>query len=108
MIEQYSDFNVFKKEAFKDSEVRDEYNRLKLEFDLADQLIIARKKANLSQKDLAILLHTKQPAIARFEHGGYTKSSLERLEAYVEALGFELDIRLSPKNNPGNTEHPLL
>lgn len=92
-------FDKFKKEAFKQNSFVEEYEKLKPEFDLASQLIIARKKAKISQSEIAAKLHTKQPAIARFENGGFTKSSISKLQEYAGALGYELHIGLIPKGH---------
>ena len=105
MKEKRPTFQGYKKKAFKSRKFETEYNKLEFEFDLAEQLILARKKAKLSQKQLALVFHTKQPAIARYEHGGYAKSSLERLGAYVEALGFQLDIKIVPINGSKKSSH---
>ena len=94
----------FKKVAFENEAFREGYANLPAEFDLADQLIIARRKVNMSQTELASKLHTKQPAITRFENGGYTKASLETLQRYAEALGYDLHISLSKRNNDSKIE----
>lgn len=92
-------FGRFKNEALKVHKFRKEYEKLRPEFDLVSQLLVARKKAKISQTELAFKLHTKQPAIARFENGGFSKSSINKLYEYVDALGYELHIDLLPKTN---------
>ncbi len=94
----------FKKAALKDPKFKIAYDNLQLEFDLANQFIIARKSAKLSQNDVAEKLHTKQPAIARFERGGYSKTSLNKLQAYANVLGCKLYIQLVPKKG-GEPKH---
>ncbi len=99
MTKKHPTFADFKKEAFKDPKFKLAYEQLQPTFDLINQFIIARKSLNLSQQALARKLHTKQPAIARFEGGGYAKTSLDKLQAYANAIGYELNIQLIPKNN---------
>lgn len=92
-------FNDFKKEASKQDKFKKEYDKLKPEFDLADQLILARRRSQISQADLADMLHTKQPAIARFENGGFEKTSFSKLKEYANALGYSLHVKLIPNKD---------
>ena len=95
-------FDDFKKEAFKQEKFKKEYDKLQPEFDLAIQLLIARRHSKISQSDLAAKLRTKQPAIARFENGGFERSSLLKLQEYVNALGYNLRVELVPKDQEFN------
>jgi ribosome-binding protein aMBF1 (putative translation factor) len=96
--------NDFDKKQFKNKEFREEYEKLQPEFEFIRQLIIARKASKVSQTELAIRLKTKQPAIARFEGGGFSKASMSTLQEYAEALGYKLKIRLVPSNTKSNQE----
>ena len=49
----------------------------------------ARRRAGLTQADLAARVATTQSAVARWETGGATPS-LETLRGIIEACGFEL------------------
>lgn len=60
-------FQSFKDEALMDTEVRTEYEALKPVFDLKKQMIKARIQANMSQEDVAEVLHTKKSNISRLE-----------------------------------------
>jgi transcriptional regulator with XRE-family HTH domain len=55
----------------------------------------ARRRAGLSQADLAARVGTTQSAIARLEAGG-TSPSLEYLSRLVRACGFDIQARLVP------------
>jgi transcriptional regulator with XRE-family HTH domain len=55
----------------------------------------ARRRAGLTQRELAARAGTTQPVIARIESGRSTPS-LERLVRLVRACGFDLDIRVVP------------
>lgn len=63
----------------------------------------ARKRAGLSQQDLAERLGTSQSVIARWELGR-TSPSFERVAEAIRACGFELSVRIT---NP-DPEHALL
>lgn len=91
MTIQYADL---RKKWKQDPEFQKEFEAVRPEFRLARQLIEARAKAGLSQRDLAERMGTSQPTVARLE-GGH-KPSLKTLERYANALGMEVDIRLVP------------
>jgi len=77
------EWTKFKKELLNDNEVSKEYKRLEPKYRLISQLVAARKKENITQKQLAIKVGTKQSAIARLENGNAnpTLSFLERISA---------------------------
>jgi len=90
-------FAKSKKKALKNKEVAKEYAALQEEFDLIDKLITARKRAKLSQEDVAKRLHTRQPAVARLEAGAFKRATVMTLQSYAEAVGCELKINLVKK-----------
>jgi transcriptional regulator with XRE-family HTH domain len=55
----------------------------------------ARKRAGLTQAELAARAGTTQSAIARVESGAVSPS-LERLTQLVQAAGFDIHVRLVP------------
>jgi len=55
----------------------------------------ARKRAGLTQAELAARAGTTQSAIARVESGAVSPS-LERLTELVQAAGFDIEVRLVP------------
>jgi transcriptional regulator with XRE-family HTH domain len=55
----------------------------------------ARKRAGLTQAELAARAGTTQSAIARVESGAVSPS-LEHLTQLVQAAGFDIDVRLVP------------
>ncbi len=77
-----------------DAEYAKAYDALSEEFSIADEMIRARKHADLTQKELAERMGTTQTQIARME-GGHLPSTrtLERLAA---ATGTKLKIRFEP------------
>ncbi len=77
----------FLKKQLKSEEFKKEYNILEEEFEISKEIIRLRKDANLSQKELADLAGTSQPAIARLESGNYKNVSLQFLRKIGKALG---------------------
>jgi len=93
------DFKTFKEEALQDAAFKMEYEALRPEFELIRQFIKARKKANISQTDLAKKLKLQQPAIARLEGGAYATTSIAKLSKVAQALGYSLKVSLQTKKN---------
>lgn len=57
----------------------------------------ARRRAGLTQTELAERAGTTQSAIARLERG-VGRPTMERISALVEACGLELQVRLVPSD----------
>lgn len=55
----------------------------------------ARRRAGLSQRQLAERMHTAQSVVARWESGA-TTPSFDTVVRAVRACGFELDVHLVP------------
>ena len=88
-----------KNEALKKAGVKAEYDSLEPEFTLLKELLTARKKAGLSQAEIARRMGTRPPAIARLESSltsGKHSPSIATLKKYVEVLGCHLEIKLIP------------
>ena len=77
----------------KNKEVQKELKKNDAEYKIIEEIIMARKEKNLTQKDLAELVGTKQSNISRFESGNYNPS-LEFLNKIVQAVGKELEVRI--------------
>ncbi len=94
MKRHYLSFEKFKKDSLKDPEIKAEYDRLQPEYALIDALIKSRIKNNLTQKQLANKIGTKQSVISRLEIGraNPTFSFLKRL---AKALNSNLEIRFN-------------
>jgi DNA-binding XRE family transcriptional regulator len=82
-------FQDLLKEELKDPEIKKEYECLREEFELVNRIIELRKKAGLTQEELAKKIHTSQPSIARLESGSYRNVSLSFLRKVGNALGVE-------------------
>lgn len=87
-------YGVFKERMLADPEVRREYDALAPEFEIALELLRARKRSGLSQIELAQRMNTSQSAIARLE-SGQTLPSTKTLLRFAEATGSKIQVRLS-------------
>jgi DNA-binding XRE family transcriptional regulator len=65
-------------------------------WDVALQITALRKKAGLSQKELAKLLKTSQQQISRLESTGYEGHSLSMLRRVAEALHAKVRVVFEP------------
>ena len=72
-----------------------EYDALDEEFRIIQMLIDARKRAGLSQTELAKRMKTSQSYIARLE-SGEVRPSTDALERFARATGSRLKITLEP------------
>jgi DNA-binding XRE family transcriptional regulator len=89
-------YEDFKAQLLADPEVRKEYEALEPEFRLIRDVLLLRNELNLSQRQLAELVGTKQPAISRLERGdgNITINTLRRI---ADALNADLDISLKAR-----------
>ncbi len=87
------EWKKFKKELLLDEVVKAEYKRLDPKYKLVSQLIAARKKAKITQGELAKKIGTKQSSIARLENGNANPTILF-LEKVSQALNTKLVIEV--------------
>jgi transcriptional regulator with XRE-family HTH domain len=80
-----------KARALQNEDVLKEYNALEDEFNLINQLLRMRKKAHLTQEQVANLMHTKKSNISRLE-AGKIAPKVDTLKRYAKACGFELQM----------------
>ena len=94
-MENRPSFQEFKTKALQNAEVREEYDALKPIFELKKQMIKARMDAQLTQEDVANILHTKKSNISRLESPNAKHlPNLGTLIEYAKAVGFSLEIGL--------------
>ncbi len=79
------------KEQLKDPDFRSEYEALEPEYEIIRQIILARSKSNITQKELAERSGIKQSNISRLERGTYNPS-LNTLKKIAKGLDKELHI----------------
>lgn len=91
-------FKEFKKKALANPKVREEYKSLSAAYDLRINLIKLRKKAGLTQEELAEKLHTQKSNISRLENvNSKISPKLSTIEEYARAVGYKLQIEFTPK-----------
>src|SRR5277367_2039206 len=72
----------------------------KINFEVAQMIYDARSKAGLSQSELAELIGSKQPVIARLEDANYEGHSLTMLQRIAAVLERRLEGRFVPSAAP--------
>ena len=79
-----------------DPELREMIAEEALNVRIARMIYEARTQAGLTQAQLAELIGTKQPVIARLEDADYEGHSLSMLQRIAEALGQHLEVTFAP------------
>ncbi len=85
------DWKKLKSELLQNKAVKKEYDRLAPRYKIISELISARLKNGITQKELAQKIGTKQSAIARFEAGN-VNPSLGFLEKMAEVMNYKMNI----------------
>jgi len=91
---EFIDHKDLKNELFESEEVKEEYDKLNVMYEIKKQIIRYRIENNLTQKELADRIGTKQSAISRLENDDYNPS-VEFLNKVAHALGKKLEIRFN-------------
>lgn len=89
-------YTKFKKQLLENKHLKKAYDELGPEFEVAALLIKQRLQRKITQKELAVLMGTKQSAISRFESGTYNPS-VGFLYKIAEALDAKLKISINSK-----------
>jgi len=90
------DFDKYLEAQLKNPEFRKAYDELEDEYQLATQIIQFRIDRNLTQAQLARLVGTSQPAIARLESGNHRNLTLAFLFRVAKALDLRAELRFHP------------
>ncbi len=96
MAKTKSAVRILKAVTGDDVDVQAAIAQARINFHVAQMIYDARAKAGLSQRQLAELVGTKQPVIARLEDADYEGHSLTMLQRIAEALNQRLEIRFIP------------
>lgn len=94
-----TNFDLYVEEQLRDPEFALLLKKAERDWDLALAIAFARQDAGLSQKQLAARVGTTQQQISRLERPGY-RGSLTTLERVAQALGLEVEIKLTPRPAP--------
>ncbi|HUT43679.1 MAG TPA: helix-turn-helix transcriptional regulator [Desulfobacterales bacterium] len=95
-MKRKTNFDRYLEEQLKDPDFVRRYQKAGEAWDVALQLAALRKKAGLSQKELAQRVGTSQQQISRLESTSYEGHSLSMLRRVAEVLGatVRIDIQL--------------
>ncbi len=88
-------FKSLKSGMLSNRKVKEAYDRLAPEFEIAGELIAARAKSGLTQEELAARMGTTQSAVARIESGRHIPS-MKTITRYAEATATRVSLRLVP------------
>lgn len=86
-----TDYKRFKEQMLENKQIREEYDALETEFDIIQAMIDARKKQNLTQRELSERTGITQADISRIENGT-RNPSLDMLKRLAKGLGMRLRI----------------
>jgi ribosome-binding protein aMBF1 (putative translation factor) len=86
-------FEKLKARLLANPKVKAEYDALAAEFEISAELIKARRRAGLSQAEIAARMGTSQSTIARLE-SGQTLPSTKTLLRFAKATGSKIQLRL--------------
>jgi transcriptional regulator with XRE-family HTH domain len=78
-----------KQRLLKDEKIRKAYKKVDLAYEIGNMIVEARAAKNITQAQLAKMVGTKQPSIARLEAGARLPS-LSFLEKVAQAFGTQL------------------
>ena len=92
-----TNFDRYLDEQLQDPAFAARFERAGEAWDVALQIAALRRRAGLSQKDLAGLLHTSQQQISRLESPGYDGHTLSTLRRVAEALHARVRIVFEPE-----------
>jgi DNA-binding XRE family transcriptional regulator len=83
------DIKGFLKDELKNKELETHFNQVKKEYELIEQIVVMRKKLNITQVELARKAQVSQQAISRLEKEKHMPN-LDTLLRIVDGLGLKL------------------
>jgi ribosome-binding protein aMBF1 (putative translation factor) len=97
--------DLIRRDVGDDPEFEQLVEEEKLNAQVARLIYDARNAAGLTQKELAELVGTAQPNIARLEDADYDGHSLTMLRRIAEALNQRLEVRFVPEEPSEPVQH---
>ncbi|MDJ0614440.1 MAG: helix-turn-helix domain-containing protein [Rhizobiaceae bacterium] len=95
------DLKQLRQKALQKSDVKGAYDALSPVYEMKRKMIAMRKKAGLTQEQMAELLGTKKSNISRLESiGSDISPRLSTLEQYAQALGYSIKVEFEPMQHP--------
>jgi ribosome-binding protein aMBF1 (putative translation factor) len=107
---------ILEKLTGKSPALRDKIANARINLEVSQMIHDSRTRAGLSQRQLADLIGSKQPVIARLEDADYEGHSLTMLQRVAEALEQRLEVRFVPsgkrralksRRSPGHSSRKL-
>ena len=99
-MKRKTNFDRYLEKQLKDPDFARRYQKAGDAWDVALQLAALRKKAGLSQKELAQRVGTSQQQISRLESTSYEGHSLSMLRRVAEVLGAKVHIDIQLSKHP--------
>lgn len=93
-----SDFKTYLNEKLKNPEMKAEYDALEPEFAIIQAVIDARKKQNLTQKELSERTGIAQADISRLENGN-SNPTLNMIKRLADGLDMKVKLEFIPKQS---------
>lgn len=90
--------NDLRAKAFKNPDVRKEYDELGPSFEMRRRMIALRKAAGLTQEQMAELLGTQKGNVSRLESFNSDISPrFATIEKYARVLGYSIRVEFEPR-----------
>lgn len=99
-----TNFDLYLEEQLQNPAFADRFARAHEDWVVALQLVQLRKKAGLSQQELACRLKTTQQQISRMESPGYEGHSLRMLRKIAAALNGRVRVIIEPDSKSGTAK----
>lgn len=100
VMKKKTNFDLYLEDHLKDRSFAEKFRKPGQAWDVAIQLSSLRRKAGLSQKELAKCVGTSQQQISRLESPSYEGHSLSMLRRVAEVLGAAVHVEIHRKNDP--------
>jgi predicted transcriptional regulator len=94
MMKKKTNFDLYLEEQLRDKDFAERFKKVGEAWDIAIQLASLRKKAGLSQRELAKRVGTSQQQISRLESPSYEGHSLSMLRRVAEVLGATVRVEI--------------
>jgi transcriptional regulator with XRE-family HTH domain len=99
-MDKKTHYDLYLGEQLRDKGFAERFKKAGEAWDIAIQLASLRRKAGLSQKELAKRVGTSQQQISRLESPSYEGHSLSMLRRVAEVLGAAVHVEIQQKNDP--------
>lgn len=96
MAKRKTIMDEFRAEVENDDELNRLYQRELAKLKVANQILLARQQARLSQAALARKIGTQQSGVARMENAGCSSYTMVTLAKIAAATGSRLEVRIVP------------